>query len=445
MLYSGFSRIDITPPLGICMQGYYSERRAEGILDPLEATCLAFRDGEGRTALVFSLDVISISQPMADHGRAVIAGVAGVPEEAVFLACTHTHTGPCMDTGLYPHDPVYVEWCFAQLGRAAVQAMEDLAPAKLLYARGEARGIAFVRRFRMKDGSNRTNPGCKNPDIRCPIGTPDETLRLVRVLREGKPEIDIVNFQVHPDVIGGCKWSADFPGFARRALEGAIPGIHAVYFNGAQGDTNHIDVSRSRDDPDTITFPIGGYEHSRYMGQVIAAGALAVWGTAQPLEGPDAVRYAVRDLETPANLPDPAEIPEAERIWKLHTEGHDDMIPYHGMELTTAVAEAEMKLRMAHADPIIHLHMSVATVGGLAFAGFAGEPFTDMGRGVREASPYEVTMACCCTNGCEDYMPMYSAFAEGGYEARSSSFTAGVAEDAVVGTARILSELYRMK
>ena len=45
MLKAGFGRIDITPPLGVSVQGYYEKRLADGILDPLYATAVAFEDG----------------------------------------------------------------------------------------------------------------------------------------------------------------------------------------------------------------------------------------------------------------------------------------------------------------------------------------------------------------------------------------------------------------
>ena len=91
---------------------------------------------------------------------------------------------------------------------------------------------------------------------------------------------------------------------------------------------------------------------------------------------------------------------------------------------------------------LLRIYCYVA-VGGLAFAGFPGEPFTDMGRGVRAASPFDMTMACCLVNGSQGYLPMYTAFAEGGYEATNSNFSAGVAEQLVAGQAKILKELYQ--
>ena len=58
-LMAGFSRIDITPPLGISINGYYTNRKADGILDPLEANCLAL-SCEDKTALVMALDNLGI-------------------------------------------------------------------------------------------------------------------------------------------------------------------------------------------------------------------------------------------------------------------------------------------------------------------------------------------------------------------------------------------------
>ena len=45
MLKAGFARGEITPPMGVSVQGYFEPRTAKGILDPLLATAVAFDDG----------------------------------------------------------------------------------------------------------------------------------------------------------------------------------------------------------------------------------------------------------------------------------------------------------------------------------------------------------------------------------------------------------------
>ena len=37
----GYAQVDITPPLGVCMAGYFHRREAKGILDPLYASAIA--------------------------------------------------------------------------------------------------------------------------------------------------------------------------------------------------------------------------------------------------------------------------------------------------------------------------------------------------------------------------------------------------------------------
>src|SRR5947209_2082832 len=52
-LQAGMAEIDITPPIGFRMAGYFNERFATGIHDPLKAKALVLRQGRRQVALVF--------------------------------------------------------------------------------------------------------------------------------------------------------------------------------------------------------------------------------------------------------------------------------------------------------------------------------------------------------------------------------------------------------
>ena len=52
-----------------------------------------------------------------------------------------------------------------------------------------------------------------------------------------------------------------------------------------------------------------------------------------------------------------------------------------------------------------------------------------------------MTMPCCLTNGSEGYFPMQEAYDEGGYEARSSIFKAGVAERLIEYSLQLINEM----
>ena len=442
-LQAGFSRVDVTPMLGIGMAGYYVPRLAEGVLDPLQINALALACGD--TKVVFlSIDhcgiVKEVLNPMIDQ----VCHVTGLPREAVYIHSTHTHTGPFLNYN--PTEPLEIE--YAQLvtrkfADAAKLAMEDLKPAKMGYGIGDAPNIAFVRRFRMRDGSVRTNPGVDNPDILHPIGDVDERVNVLRFDREGDSLV-LVNFGNHPDVVGGCKISADWPGFLRETVEKALDNTKCLFFNGAQGDVNHVNVHPRGGYLNDMFMDFDdvarGYKHARYMGRVVAGGVLQAFDKVKYVDV-DSIRFAQKYIDVPANLPDPSQIPEAKRINDLHNAGRDAELPFSGMMLTTVVARAARMVRLENGPDRFRMPLSAIAVGPVAMFGIPGEPFTGVGRALKEAEGYELVLPTCNTNAKEGYFPMLECYEEGGYEAGSSNFKAGVAELLIDAGLKLLEEL----
>ena len=142
----------------------------------------------------------------------------------------------------------------------------------------------------------------------------------------------------------------------------------------------------------------------------------------------ETLSFANKICVVPANIPEAKDLPLAREYAKLHTEGRDCDIPYEGMELTTVVAEALRMLRLEHGPDHFELPVSAIAIGPAVLVGIPGEPFTGIGRGIKENAPFTLTLPCCCANGYEGYFPMQEAYDEGGYEAKSSNFRAGVAE-----------------
>ena len=444
---AGFARVDVTPPLGIEISGYFVERFATGILDALEASALAVSCGDGHAVLI-ALDNLMVDQEQMSAYRAQIAEKSGVAAESVFISCSHTHTGPLVGKSELDEnkfgEKAYGDYLGRKLADCALMAVRDLRPAKLGYAVGQAPNIAFVRRFRMKDGSIRTNPGVNNPDIVAPIGDVDERVNVLRFVREGAPEIIVANFGVHPDVVGGDEISADFPRFVRETTEAALENVRCMFFNGAQGDVNHVNVHPKGGDANGLhpCFDDAdrGYEHAKHMGRVIAGGVLQVYAKTEFVDV-DCVRAVQRIVHAPSNMPEPSQVARAEEIVALHNAGRDAELPFAGMELTTAVAEALRMNHLKNGPETIPLRLSVVRIGPVAFLGIPGEPFTGIGRGIKDGSPFAMTLPCCLTNGAEGYYPMKEAYDEGGYEARSSNFRAGIAELLIDAGVQLLKEL----
>ena len=435
MLKAGFGRIDVTPPLGTTLAGYYETRYADGILDPLLATAVAFDNGEARV-VVMSIDIIGFNQVLMNRARAAVAKAVDTDPKAVFIACTHTHLGPCTaDAFGNTHNPEYVDWFVKKLADAAVLAVQDLAPAKLSYTRGQVKDVAFIRRYKMKDGSYRTNPGWLNPDVDHPLGTPDENSSLLIIKRENAPEIGIVNFQVHPDVIGGRTISADYPKFVRDTYETLIPNSLCMYINGAQGDTNHIDIRLSEDKCRR------GYDRSRYMGRKIAMSVVANYELAEPLEG-EKIAFSQKSYFAAVNKGTAEELEASKAVMKVYeSEGLDAITPFPGRTKAETRTIAKRVVGVDVFPDEKELYLTAVSVGDVVFAGFPGEPFTDIGRGVKANSKFTLTVPACAANGYEGYFPMMSAFREGGYEALNARYVGGTAEKLIEISTEVINGL----
>jgi len=169
---------------------------------------------------------------------------------------------------------------------------------------------------------------------------------------------------------------------------------------------------------------------------------LQVYGKTEAVTG-DRVVFQQRTVDVPSSRVGPELVRKAEEIIALHEAGRDAEIPETGMGITTLVAEAYTRKRLEHGPDHLSLHLCALAFGDVAITGAPGEPFTEVGRRTKAASPYAMTLYCCCANGCEAYFPTQDAYEEGGYEARSSKFKAGVAESLMDHSSVLLRDLRR--
>ena len=142
----------------------------------------------------------------------------------------------------------------------------------------------------------------------------------------------------------------------------------------------------------------------------------------------DNLHFMQRTIRVPSNKCDPSELPEAHRIHALHLAGRDNELPYEGMMLTTVLAEASRKVKMENGPDFFEMELTGLSLGDIALIGIPGEPFMGIGKALKETKGWELVIPTCLTNGSEGYFPMMDAYKEGGYEAGSSKFKAGVAE-----------------
>lgn len=435
MIQAGFARVDITPPLGTPISGYFTARYAKDVRDPLQVNALALGNGTD-TLLILAIDIVAMAQHYADALRAQIAERTGVPADHILLCCLHQHTAICLggrDIFFPVKDEIYLKLFCRKMADAAQMAVSDLTEARVFTTEAQtAEEIAFVRRYVMADGKIQTNPNTEKygtPVRRCDES--DNTVRLIRFKREGKKDIAYVNFSTHPDVIGGSRFSADWPGFVRRFVEKDNSDALCISVTGFQGDSNHLDFFKPKEE----RFPHGkGYDHSRYMGRVIADTVKKIWdlGTEHT---DDRVFGAVQTVYNKTNT--------------AGIEYYDEAVQYvrdfeAGTPQSTAhirdVATAYRILDLQKAPIYQPVAVTAMTLGDILFIGLGGEPFTAYTHAAHALAGNKTVFCSCCTNGYQGYLPHARAFAEGGYEVNNTFFTAGLEEQCITAVAEILKK-----
>ena len=183
-----------------------------------------------------------------------------------------------------------------------------------------------------------------------------------------------------------------------------------------------------------------GYGHARHIGRVVAGAVMQVYDKVCYTDVND-MDCVYEEIKVPSNMPTAEELKLAKKYVELHHAGKDEHIPYKGMMLTTVVAEASRKIRLEHVPDTFPMSISAIKVGNVALFGVPGEPFTGIGLGLKEASGWDVVLPCCNTNAYDGYFPMRDSYEEGGYEARSSNYKAGVAELLIQEGVKLLDDL----
>jgi neutral ceramidase len=112
--------------------------------------------------------------------------------------------------------------------------------------------------------------------------------------------------------------------------------------------------------------------------------------------------------------------------------------------MTTMTLPGRARERVGEAPSEVEpvpLTITVARLGDVAFVGLGAEVFNEIGRAIKNASPFQHTVIITHCNGGSGYLPNSAAYEGGGYELESSRFAPGAAELAIEEAVRMLREL----
>lgn len=431
----GFAKLDLNPRRGLQMTGYFEDRFAEGQLDPIYLIAIGFEE-DGKRSVIITSDTLGCYADVAYEFPHIVAEANGIDADAVFISHNHSHTSPHIDSYRIPGDVEFLAKYKRSLCEVTKMAFEDLKPLKeVRIAEGETHHLTFSRRVKLKDGTYRTWSKCGDPELESFAGACDESVRVMRFIREEGKEVVLVNFQCHPDDIAGEMYSADYPGAFRRAFEFANPNTQAMFMQGAEGQMIGVNYFNATPQPKC---PFRAYS----MGQKLADQVQPIYERAEVLTDDVKMAYGRITIQAKTKY-DPSRLEKSLEIIKNHEEGHWELNAKTRQQDIWFVSEAYILRDLINKEiKSIDLILSYLTFAGIGFIGIPGEPFCELGIEIRKGSPFKMTNIGCHTNGSEGYFSVAEAYDHGGYEPHNTRFVKGITEEMIDASVKKLKEIH---
>ena len=385
-----FFKEKITPEIGAYLAGYGLNDKSVAILDDLYA-CGLYMDDGNKKALIISLDLLGLDEWFIKKCRKNISTILGIPEAAVMLTCTHTHTGP--ETRTLASAP-------QQLHTAYLDKLEKILSAeaeKLLSATFTDCNSYFFSEYCDANRNRRyvagDNHATFTPHRREVIGSAeklfaDKELGGVAFFSKetSLPVYIIGNYAAHPLAghspgLGGLRISSDFPG-AFRDYVTRNTGAECMFITGAAGDM----VPKEDELGDGAILDMG-----KKLGKAALGGVLE--GKRNPL------RFGM---------------PEAKLDYTINT---------FTVPLRKKYANVQGKIPAPYlGSDTVTLEIQIIAIGEIAFVGVPGEMCAELGQEIKWNSPFRRTFIAYDATAYFSYMGAANNFAAGGYEAFSQRF-----------------------
>lgn len=451
----GIAEVDITPPVGFPMAGYYHERLAEGTIDSLKAKAIVFREGETAGALVVC-DLIGIATDLSREVRRRVSEKTGIPASNIVIAATHSHTAPdymkelWLYLGKEKQEPLraeYIEKLIRGPVDAIVRAHGDAGNSMVSTGAAlQTTPVAFNRRFVMRDGSVQTWQALSNPEVVRAAGPIDPRIELLAIRNpdDGKVRGVLSNFALHLDTVGGMRWSADYPFFIERTLKKNFGAdVISIFGTGCCGDINHVNPSTpQRNKADFIGDSIGTSVCQQFAAlSPIKKTQLHVMSQVVELPLEDVTQSEVeRAIEIVALARQGGNVAFLDHVTSYKQLILDQFLHRQPFTETSKHITWGLSRSLAGVGERLPVDVTVMTIGDdVAIVCLPGEVFVELGLAIKQASPFRTTIVVELSNAVETiYVPHRAAYAGGSYEVTNSALQPGGGEMLVEAAIKLL-------
>ena len=405
---AGAASVDIAPPkFPVRVNGMFTERSADRVVDPLRAKALVLDDGVSRLALCV-VDTCMMDRALIDAAKEEASRRTGLPTDRMLVSATHTHSAPsamgCLGSR---EDPEYAAFLPGRIAEALVEAVAAMQPARIGWTAVDAWDHTFNRRwirrpdrllsdpFGQPTVRAHMHPGHQSADVTGPSGPVDPQLTLLAVqTADGRPLAVLANYSMH--YISSDLLSSDYFGrFADHLATGlgADARFVGMMSQGTSGDLWAGDYGA----------PARPLDYDTYAREMAALAVTAMksitWHDTAPL------KMAERTLTLGYRVPDEARLAWARGI----TAERGDRLPESQAEIYAAEA--------------IHLHerqrselkLQALAIGDLGVTALPNEVVAITGLKLKTQSPLTTTMNIELANGADGYIPPPEQHHLGGY------------------------------
>jgi hypothetical protein len=398
-LQAGVARIEITPQEPVMLAGYASRKElSQGVHDPLYARAIAFKQSSNRLVFV-AVENCGFYNSTAEPLRKAIMLGCGLQPSELFLSATHTHSAPALglDTNKSHSNNVhYTQWLTGKLVEVVREALEHATPIEVGVGSGSSPVGANRREIVTDKGGKQKVILGRNPSLMT-----DREVQVLKLTRPGEKSLAglIFAYDTHSTALGAKNnlISGDVHGLAAQFLENYYgSSVTAAGFAGASGNIDpwYRVLSGFKTNNGWIPEPI-------LLGTLLGEEVVHVTdGIGTGLTNSE-IKTAWKTIIVPAKA---------------------------GDEESTNAATTS-------------INITAARLGEVAFVGWGGEVFNEIGRAVKDKSPFRYTFVLTHCNGAAGYLPTSASYPDGGYEVQSSHFAPGADEVLIRETVVLLKEL----
>ena len=427
MLKAGMTRVDITPPQGLCLMGFpHYPRHNTGAHDPLYAACMYLDNGKTEIAMV-TLDLLYFSKRYVTEVRKRVFERCGIPTANVMISCSHTHSGPMAAGSTDPDDLLkgdnrpdeYIEVLIEKISNTICEAKEGAYEA--YFASGAAvcgaeSGVGGNRRVR---------------------GGPHDPMVSVMAIKDTASNIRgaMVNYALHPTFIH--EWStvctADYPCYLKIEMEERAPGMLVGFAQGASGNQSSRYYRKGE-----------SYDEAERVGRTLGKAAFSVlekaeWRSNFEIKtASESMPIETRSFGTEEELEKIVAHDKAvyEELYAKYgkSEKREEYYLWQNANLRHLGSEKQLMftklinsgMRIPMLEDETPTEIQAFDIGGTCVIGMQGEIFVEYGLFIKAMAPYGLVIVNELTNGCHPgYMYTPESLITGGYETGNSLLAEG--------------------